>query len=150
MKFIADHMLGKLAKWLRFLGYDTIYPDNINDEKIAEIAADEGRIILTRDCQLSQTKRAKAIYIESDNLQEQINQVVAQLHLSDELCFTRCAECNSLIEPIEKESIKNKVPEGVLKLQNEFYVCKICGRIYWKGTHYKNIERRIRHIFSKE
>jgi len=160
MKFIADHMLGKLAKWLRFMGYDTLYPrniDNINDEKIVEIASKEDRIILTRDYQLSQTKRAKAIYIESDNLDEQIRQVVDELNLSDEMSFTRCAECNSFLKPIEKENIekekieniKDKIPEGVFKLQNEFYICDTCGRIYWKGTHYENIKHKLGTLFSK-
>ncbi len=150
MKFIADHMLGRLAKWLRFMGYDVMYPKVMEDSMLADIASKEGRILLTRDVQLSHTKKARTIYVKSDKLDEQIDQMIRELHITDEHMFSRCAECNETLESIEKEKATGKVPDRVLETHDELYFCRRCGRFYWKGTHYKNIEERLRKMFSEK
>lgn len=138
MKFIADSMLGTLAKWLRFFGYNTLYFKNIDDKEILNIAKKENRIILTRD------KKLKGIYVKSDNLQQQLKQLIEELNLNFENALMRCSVCNSELEEVSKEEVKGKVADGVFLLQEEFWKCPNCNKFYWKGTHYRNIVERMR------
>ena len=147
MKFIADHMLGKLAKYLRFMGYDTFYPSGkMSDSKILEIAKREGRILLTRDKELA---RRGGVYIESENYEEQLKFVISKFHLSAEALLSRCSVCNTPLIRVEKEKIKDKVPEYVYEHNEEFYLCPNCGRVYWYGTHTERIKREIKKIMGE-
>ncbi len=147
MKFLADHMLGKLAKYLRFMGYDTYYPSgDMSDEEIIEIAQREGRIILTRDRELA--ARANGIYIESDDYREQLRFLVEKFGLSDDNLLTRCSVCNEPLVPVEKEKIRGRVPEYVYENHDEFYLCPKCNRVYWYGSHTERIEKEIREILG--
>lgn len=147
MKFLADHMLGKLAKYLRFMGYDTYYPSgDMSDEEIIEIAQREGRIILTRDKELA--ARANGIYIESDDYREQLRFLVEKFGLSDDNLLTRCSVCNEPLVPVEKEKIRGRVPEYVYENHDEFYLCPKCNRVYWYGSHTERIEKEIREILG--
>ncbi len=140
-------MLGTLAKWLRILGFDTLYVKNMEDSNISRLAAEEKRILLTRDRELF-FKTPAAIYIESDNLQHQLEEVIrkAGVEIDDERILTRCTVCNEVVRKIDKEYVKGKVPEHVYQMHDEFYICPKCGRIYWIGTHYKNMEEFIKKI----
>ena len=147
MKFLADHMLGKLAKYLRFMGYDTFYPSGkMSDSEILEIANREGRILLTRDKELA---RRGGVYIESENYEEQLKFVISKFHLSAEALLSRCSVCNTPLIKVEKEKIKDKVPEYVYEHNEEFYLCPTCGRVYWYGTHTERIEREIKKIIGE-
>lgn len=137
IKFIADEMLGKLAKWLRTIGYDTTYYRDGADSGLVQIALVENRIILTRDTHLIERKLARnCILIKSDNVWEQFEQIVRELDLDTKSrLFTRCLICNKELKLAEKEYVRDLVPPYVYQTQNEFYKCLECGRIYWPGTH---------------
>ncbi len=147
MKFLADHMLGKLAKYLRFLGYDTYYPSGrMSDDEIIEISKIENRILLTRDKELA--RRSGGFYIESENYEEQLKIVIRKFNLSKDNMLSRCSICNEPLIPVNKESVRDKVPKYVYDHRDEFYICPKCGRVYWWGTHTEKIERKIRKIME--
>jgi uncharacterized protein with PIN domain len=137
LRFIADEMLGKLAKWLRTIGYDTVYYTGGGDGALVQRALAEGRILLTKDSHLIRRKLArKALFIESDQPQEQLKQVVENLQLDTQSkLFSRCLMCNQELASVRKESIQDKVPVYTYLTQDRFYKCPDCGRIYWPGTH---------------
>lgn len=143
MRFICDHMLGTLARWLRLLGFDVLYPGPIPDREIIEIAAGEDRIILTRDKELGSTERVQALYVESDNLEEQLLSTMAELGLEVTDPMSRCSLCNSPIEKVEKSDVEGNVPEGVFGRQEEFWFCRKCNKYYWQGSHWDRISRTI-------
>lgn len=145
MKFLLDNMLGRLARWLRFAGYDAAYPAPDSIKEAAALANAEGRVILTRDRELAESKTACAVYLESVELNEQVKQLSAELDLKlDEGAFlTRCALCNSLLSAAKKEEAKGIVPLGVYERCAEFWYCHACRKFYWKGTHWERIHSTI-------
>ena len=150
MQFIADNMLGKLAKWLRFLGYDVLYPRNIDDNELIELSKSQDRYILTRDREISKRKGLKVLYIASDQLDIQLRQVIEEFKLKyDSLAFNRCPECNHLLDKIDKSLVIDKVPGGVLERQDEFWVCGNCNRFYWQGSHYEKIKQKLDELFPE-
>jgi uncharacterized protein with PIN domain len=138
-KFIVDFMLGRLAKWLRIFGYDTVYADRSYPENIILTSLKENRVLLTRNTGLSRKRAWKMVLIRSDKFIEQAAQVMKELkfNISEADFFTRCTFDNAGLKAVPaKESIKSKVPEYVYKTQDKFSECPVCGRIYWAGTHY--------------
>jgi uncharacterized protein len=137
-RFLVDFMLGKLAKWLRVIGYDTVYVKLENRLTTVLQSLKENRIILTRDTKLS-TKRAWGLtLLKSENFHEQIKQLVKELKLTvpRERLFSRCTICNSKIEPVkDKNEIRDIVPKYVFDTQNDFSFCRQCNKAYWQGTH---------------
>ena len=148
MKFICDHMLGTLARWLRLLGFDVLYPGPLSDKEIKEIAGKEGRTVLTRDKELGSTDKVPALYIESDDLEEQLEFTVSRLRLTVDNPMSRCSLCNSPIKKIVKAKVGRKVPSGVLERQNEFWFCPRCDKYYWQGSHWDQIVKRIKKLES--
>ena len=102
MKFIVDGMLGRLAKWLRILGYDTAYFPHLDDNQLVRLARAEGRLLLTRDRGLAHRRGLQRLLIESDHLEEQLGQVLAELTLTGGQPFSRCPVCNTLLQKVEK------------------------------------------------
>ena len=147
MKFIADVMLGRLAKWLRILGYDTLYDSNFTDDELFFKAHQEKRILLTRDSDLAQRMNPKyCFFINEQAVRKQVKQVIARYHLNTEqYLFTRCTLCNEPIHPIAKESVEGRIPQFVYNSVNEFYFCERCDKIYWAGSHIK----QVRDLLSK-
>jgi len=138
-KFIVDFMLGRLAKWLRIFGYDTIYADRSRPENLILTSLKENRVLLTRKTSLSRKSAWKLVLIKSDKFMEQAAQVIKELKLpvSENDFFTRCTSCNAALTKVaNKESIKVRVPEYVYKTNSIFSACPSCGKIYWAGTHY--------------
>jgi uncharacterized protein with PIN domain len=147
VKFIADVMVGKLARWLRTLGFDTAYSNRYLDDDIVTIAEAEGRVILTRDTGLAARRiRARCILIESGAYEEQIRQVLHafDVDLKSLEVFSRCIECNFPLSEVEKESIAGDVPPYVYRTQERFARCSSCGRVYWRGTHVEAMTKRLR------
>ena len=149
IKFIVDHNVGKLAKWLRIMGYDTLFFNGRNDANMIAIALAEGRAILTRDTQIMKRRvvtsgQLKAILIKSDEPEQQMQQVIATLNL-DCQCkpFTICLECNEPLLEKRKEQVKDLVPPYVFQTQSQFVECPACHRIYWRGTHWQAITRKL-------
>ncbi len=154
MKFIADNMLGKLAKYLRFLGYDTLYfSEDRGDDFIIEMAEKEDRIILTRDRELHKIaiKRGlRSILIEEMDFKKQLKFLKEKLNLSSENMLSLCSICNYPLRKIPREYAVGKVPEKVLEYADEFYICDKCGRIYWYGSHTEKIEKTLMEVMSDE
>lgn len=144
-KFIADAMLGRLARWLRFLGYDTLYYPHIPDNVLIGIALKEDRIILTRDTRLVKSKSLKSfILISSENTEKQLEEVLNILKPERIKFMSRCLVCNGIIsDVIDKELIRELVPEYVYLNNNKFYRCNQCSKIYWEGSHTKNFINKI-------
>ena len=137
LKFIADAMLGRLAKWLRLLGYDVVYEPSISDDELIAMAIHEHRIILTMDRKLTERESARnSLLIKSPSYREQLKQVITHYNIDYKSgTFTRCLVCNKLLDPIKKEKIRDRVPPYVYSTQDEFDICQQCSRVYWSGTH---------------
>ena len=150
MKFMADVMLGRLAKWLRILGYDTAYIRNIRDTELIRLSLAECRMVLTRDTRLIKKKGVKNyLFITDDHFVAQLKQVVSELHIPySKNTFSRCIICNEHLLSFSKDAACNIVPEYVCKTEDIFGRCPECHRIYWKGTHYKEMERILRELFG--
>jgi len=146
MKFIADVMVGKLARWMRVLGFDVAYSNAFDDDEILRLSESEDRIILTRDTRLrARVGQRPCLFIESDHYQEQVVQVLRAFGLKDFSVFSRCLECNTPLEDVDKEAVFEKVAPFVYLTQDHFAACPTCGRVYWHGTHADQMRARIAH-----
>ena len=144
-RFVLDGHLGRLATYLRLLGFDTLYRNDYTDEQLASISSVESRILLTRDKGLLKRSIVKFGYwVRETNPEKQMVEIVNRYDLSG-LCapFLRCLCCNSLLEPVSKESIIDRLPEKVKEFYQEFHKCFYCGKVYWKGTHYERMQQLI-------
>lgn len=151
LRFIADAMLGKLAKWLRILGCDVAFDPDISDREIADRGRREGRIILTRDTLLIRRRdvRGNHFLVHGDGYRDQLRQVVTRFAIDPEGgIFTRCVRCNEPLTEVEKDQVAGKVPPYVYATQEFFGSCTRCGRIYWKATHWKEVERHRKEILG--
>jgi uncharacterized protein with PIN domain len=151
MKFIADAMLGRLAKWLRLSGCDVLYYPDISDRQVIKISREQGRTILTRDTRMLQCKGAKgAVFIQSDHVLEQLREMKSMLDFSNPELVERCVVCNGQLQRIEdRDEVKALVPDYVYHKYGSFMRCSSCGKVYWKGSHYNNIAERIRETLGK-
>ncbi|GAB4351040.1 MAG: Mut7-C RNAse domain-containing protein [Candidatus Abyssubacteria bacterium] len=139
-RFLADKMLGRLAKWLRILGYDTKYAFDLSDSDLLELAESENRILLTRDTLLTQRKKCRNyVFITSDHWREQLKQVYNEARLNKESLLTICPVCNTSLNPVDKQSVEPSVPPYVYRTQEQFYRCGGCSRIFWPATHVSRI-----------
>lgn len=145
MKFVVDCMLGKLAKWLKVLGFDATFYNKIEDSVLIDKARKEGRILLTRDTGIiGKAQNIHTLFIESENWQDQVAQVLDEFNLWTKVKpYSRCVECNAPLKPIPKRKARNLVTSFVYKNAKKFAVCPQCGRVYWQGTHYKDMESKI-------
>lgn len=143
-RFIADHMLGSLARWLRMMGYDTVYDRTLDDPGIAKLARDEGRFILTRDKELS--KEPGATLLENEDLDTQLKAVATRYGLKFNEDVIRCSTCNGELVDLPKEEAKGKVPDGAFQMNEKFWKCTKCQKIYWKGTHWEGISARLKKL----
>ena len=145
-RFLADEMLGTLARWLRMMGYDTGYGRGLLDRELLELAIAEDRVLLTRDRQLAERAGSRALLITSVVLDEQLEQVVSAFDLRADRPMTRCTVCNAELEAACADIVAGRVPDRVLELRDEFFVCPRCGKVYWKGTHWDRIERTMERL----
>jgi uncharacterized protein with PIN domain len=149
-QFVVDRMLGKLARWLRVLGYDTLYLGGAGDEVIRR-GLDEGRILVTRNRRAHPwLKRGRVVVIKADEPREQLREVVRQLRLSvtDEALLTRCLRCNRPLAMVGKEEVHGDVPDYVWRTHAEFRRCQGCRRVFWSGSHAENMRHRLKADFS--
>lgn len=145
-RFLCDHMLGSLARWLRFIGYDTLIPEAMGDTAILGLARDDGRILLTRDKELASRAGALGHLVRSDGLDDQLADIrkAFGLDLSGERLLSRCSLCNAVLARIDREAAERAgVPAAVGRRHDRFWRCPGCGRVYWPGSHYERIMGRI-------
>ena len=147
--FFVDAMLGNIARKLRLLGYDLQYFSDIDDEKLINSARKEKRIIISKDEELikrTQKLGMRSIHITKEEEIEQFFEIINSVNLKRIQIngnIARCPKCNSLTESVDKEIIKERIPQGVLKLNDKFWICKYCNQIYWEGTHIKNLQEFV-------
>jgi uncharacterized protein with PIN domain len=151
MKFLVDCMLGKLAKELRMLGYDTVYYRGENAYQLIKLAREEGRVILTRNTKLIPKRpEDRIVRIMEDKPSLQLKELIQGriISLNEENLFSRCLLCNILIDEITREEAKEKVPDFIFYQQKEFFRCPQCLRIYWQGSHQKNMGKKVDELFG--
>jgi len=154
MKFIVDSNVGRLARWLRIAGFDTVFINDLDDNRLVRLALSEGRVLLTKDTQIlkrrvATTGRLKVILIESEEVKAQLHQVVKALNLGDKIKpFTLCLECNQPLVLSEKEDVKELVPPYIFQTQTQYMQCPACQRVYWRGTHWQRMSRELEKIVS--
>jgi|AntRauTorcE11897_2_1112592.scaffolds.fasta_scaffold14587_2 hypothetical protein len=147
-KFIADAHLGKLVSYLRILGFDTFYHNDYGDKYLAQKSNEENRILLTRDHGLLMRKIVKYGYFIRENYpKDQLKEVIIRYNLIKYINDTsRCPKCNSELEEIEKEKIIDRLEPKTKKYYNNFFICPSCDQIYWKGSHFRKINKMIDNI----
>jgi uncharacterized protein with PIN domain len=146
IKFFCDDNLGRLAKWLRTLGYDTRFQLDIEDGELVSFALKENRIILSRDTKLSRFKIKERFHlIQSEKPLEQLKQVVDhfELKIDKNLLFSRCLICNQPLQKVEKKKIKDRLYPYVYQTQENFVYCSVCDRIYWAATHVERMTEKL-------
>ncbi|MBI2887437.1 MAG: Mut7-C RNAse domain-containing protein [Chloroflexi bacterium] len=151
-RFIADASVGRLAKWLRILGYDTVFVPAITDPELLRRARQDDRVLLTRGRLLAGRREVhrgavRAVLLRSDRWQEQVQQVAQELGLSlpgDP--FARCIRCNDETVTLQRSQVEGRVPPYVFATQLSFKACPRCGRIYWRGTHWDHARAHLERI----
>jgi hypothetical protein len=144
--FFVDAMLGNIARKLRLSGYDSQYFADVDDDKLIDNAKKENRIVVSSDEELiKKTKKLgmKSIYVTKKEEIEQFFEIITSINLKRiqiNGSVARCPKCNSLTELVDKNSVKEKISQGVIKLNDKFWRCKNCNQIYWEGTHIKNLQ----------
>lgn len=146
--FVLDVHLGRLAAYLRMLGFDTLYRNDYDDPELAEISRDEERILLTRDLGLlKRSMVTHGYYVRQMNPREQLVEVVKRFDLFSTIDpFRRCVSCNGQLEPIAKEDIGDRLPQDTKDYYSEFRICGSCGQIYWNGSHTARMEQLIAYV----
>ncbi len=151
MKFLADHMLGKLAKELRMLGYDTLYYRGEAGYPLIKLAREEDRVILTRNSKLIQKKpEDRIVRVKEDKPSLQLRELVEKgcISFNEEKLYSRCLLCNALLDQISRDEAEGNVPDFVFYQQVEFYRCPQCHRIYWQGSHLDHMKEKVEKIFG--
>jgi len=148
LRFLADGMLGKLTRWLRMLGHDVEYFNMLDDDELIKVARSERRILLTRDIRLYQEasmKGIEAFLIQGKTEYEKLAELARKYKFKLEIdtSNSRCPKCNSRIRPVSKEEVLDRIPKSTSKFYDEFWECPNCGKVYWRGSHWKRINKTL-------
>lgn len=149
-RFVADRMLGKLAKWLRVLGFDVVYLRQAADEEIVERLR-EGRIFLTRGRRAGPWRQPDKVFVvHANEPKKQLREVVQGLRLDmiDAELFSRCLSCNCLLDTVSREEVRAKVPDYIYQTQRKFHRCSDCGKVYWSGSHSEKMRQQLEEILE--
>jgi len=151
LRFAADGNLGRLAGYLRMLGFDTLYRSDYRDDELAQVSADEGRILLTRDRGvLMRSIVSRGYCVRETDPHRQLIEILQSFNLIPSIFpFRRCIHCNALLQPAEKRSVSDRLLPQTKQHYDEFYICPQCKRIYWKGSHYRHMLRFIDNIVDR-
>ncbi len=150
-RFILDNHLGKLARLLRLLGFDTLYPRaHLDDGELAQIAHDENRVMLSRDRGLLMRSLISHGYcLRTTNTAEQVTAVLHRYHLHDHIQpWTRCLNCNGRLHPVPKSEIEHRLQPKTRLYFDDFRLCQECGQIYWKGSHFANLQEFVESVIA--
>jgi uncharacterized protein with PIN domain len=150
IRFVADAHLGGLARLLRMAGFDTIYDNGLRDDQVEALAADQERVVLTRDRDLLKRRDiAYGCYVRALKAEEQLREVLERLGLADRARpFTRCLHDNAPLHAVAKADIIERLPPMVAAFQDEFSTCDLCRRVYWKGTHWQRMSAVLERCLS--
>ena len=148
VRFLADSNVGRLARWLRVLGYDAAFEPRLSDGLLVFRALREGRVLLTRDVELTRrrlitTGQVEAVLLTGDQVQDQLRQVRQELDLDDGAAMSRCLECNVPLQPRDPAAVAHRVPPYVRATQRRFSECPPCARVYWPGTHWERMRAQL-------
>ena len=152
IRFIADNNVGKLARWLRLIGYDTLLFKQKDDARMIKTALSDGRVVLTKDAQFMKRRlvtngEIKAMLIRHDDPKTQAQEVVQTLNLGYYFTpFSLCLECNQTLVPRGKEEVQSLVPPHVFETQTQYTECPSCHRIYWQGTHWQAMVKKLQDL----
>ena len=151
-KFVADVHLGRLTKYLRMMGFDVFYRNNLKDDEIVNMSLKERRAILTKDRGiLKRSEVTHGYWVRSTKVNEQAFEILKRFDLKNQINeFSRCIECNQLLKPVLKEKILNELPVKVVQSQDEFCRCPSCTKIFWKGAHYQKMLSFIQSVKNSE
>jgi uncharacterized protein with PIN domain len=140
-RFVADAHLGGLAHLLRMTGFDTLYDNHFRDDEIERLAAEQGRIVLTRDRELLKRRSiTHGCYVRALRSELQLREVFDRLDLaSSAQPFTRCLSCNALLRAVDKEQVATRLPPGVRERHQRFAACDGCARVFWEGSHWRRM-----------
>jgi len=141
-RFLVDSMLGSLARWLRIGGYDAEYRRDADDDSLMEEASKTGRVLLTRDRMLAlraKKRGVETILVEGEGDVEQLGALAAALGLELNPSNSRCPRCNGSLTQVDRDQVRDRVPEASLEAFDVFWVCGSCGGVYWRGSHWKQI-----------
>lgn len=146
IRFIADAHLGKLARHLRLLGFDTLFGNDPGDAELVRMSSQDGRILLTRDRRLLMRREVThGCYVRDSDPFKQLVQVLKRCDLYGDLQpFTRCMECNGRLQAVKKSVVEGRLPDRTRRCFDEFWECDGCGRIYWKGSHYERLTQWVK------
>jgi uncharacterized protein len=146
VRFLCDLNLGKLVKWLRILGYDTLWDRGNADRGFLRKADETGRIVLTRNRNLRVIGSGRIIVVKADRVEKQICEVLEVLNIKPDQKdrMVRCLLCNTMLKTVTKEEAEGEVPAYVYRNSAYFRKCPICKRIYWSGTHARNVEKILK------
>ena len=141
VRFVLDTHLGRLAAYLRLAGFDSLYGSDWDDQRLADIASAEQRILLTRDSALlKRSIVSHGYWVRETSPRRQLAEIANRFDLADRLQpFRRCLRCNALIEPVAKTKVLDRLPPRTRECYDEFYECGGCHRVYWKGAHYEDM-----------
>lgn len=150
--FIADVHLKKLARLLRLLGFDTVHANDVGDTKIVSQAAEDRRIILTRDRELLKRRAVTHGYwVRSTEPLEQAREVLRRFDLRDQVrLFRRCVACNGALIPVDKKAVLPRIPPKTARWLDEYFICRNCDKLYWHGTHVPKLEEIVDRILGSE
>lgn len=150
--FVLDQHLGRLAAYLRMLGFDTLYRNDYHDEELAQISDEQTRILLTRDIGL--LKRGRVLYgyyVRDTNRHRQLAEITRRFQLQPLVApFKHCMKCNGLLESVHKAQIDQHLPDATAHYYDEFHRCGSCGRVYWKGPHYQRMQSLMDEIIRDQ
>ena len=144
-KFVADNHLGRLARFLRLLGFDTLYERNWADPELVSISTSERRLLLTRDVDLlKHGSLTHGYHVRATDPRHQVTEIVRRFHLRGHLApFTRCMACNGDLSTVAKEMVAHRVPPETLRHVDDFVACTSCDKVYWRGAHHPELSRIV-------
>ena len=145
VRFVADVHLGRLARFLRLLGFDTLWDRTWTDPELVRVSVDEGRILLTRDVELlKHGSLTHGTFVRETDPERQVAEIVGRFHLTGRFDpFTRCMVCNGTLKPVEKREIVERIPAGTSEAVDDFHMCARCGQVFWEGAHAEGLDRIV-------
>tara|TARA_B100000315_G_scaffold148219_1_gene137075 strand:+ start:1568 stop:2050 length:483 start_codon:yes stop_codon:yes gene_type:complete len=153
-RFVVDINVGRLATWLRVMGYDTLFPREADDSDLVRIALREGRVLVTRDAGFGRRRavrngQMRVVRVEADDLRSQLRQVVRELKLDPAGGFSRCVRCNEPLHSLDKKDVDGRVPPYVFRNHSRFTECPGCRRLYWRGTHWSKMIAELDQVYRE-